>query len=304
MRRRTPPLGCIEAFVAATRYCNFREAAEEFSLSASAFTRRIQVLESFVGASLFDRTASGVKLNFRGEQYLAEVGPAMERIRHATLTMRTSEDLSALRVVAPQSFAMAWLVPHLPRWSDAERFSQIRLRTGPALRHLKSGDADIGILVEPLDCVDTELLAELDAQIVMPAQGLPHGIGAPECLEDLAHYPVLSVYRPEGIWESWLNNLNYIGEDLEPVATFESMYLQYEAAAAGFGLALGIRLLVDSYVNTGRLVPCLGHRAPIGFKYTIAYSQTAVRNRPDCRSFVTWLHDEMSQSVGRSPAIS
>lgn len=300
MRRRTPPLGCIEAFVAATRYGNFREAAEEFSLSASAFTRRIQVLETFIGTPLFHRTASGVKLNPRGEQYLAEVGPAMKKIRQATLTMRTSEDLSALRVVVPQSFAMAWLVPHLPRWSDAYRFSQLRLKTGHALRQMKSGDADIGILVEPLHCGDCETLTELDAQIVMPAQGLPHGVGPPASLADLPHYPVLSVYKPEGIWESWLHNVNYNGDDLEPVTKFESMYLQYEAAAAGFGLALGIRLLVDSYIHAGRLVPCLGQRAPIGFKYTIAYADSAVRARPDCRSFVTWLHDEMSADAGAS----
>lgn len=297
MRRRTPPLGCIEAFVAATKHGNFREAAEEFALSASAFTRRIQVLESYVGTPLFDRTASGVRLNQRGRQYLSEVYPALERIRQATLTMRAAEDASALRVVVPQSFAMAWLVPHLPHWTDAGQFSQIQLKTGHSSRQLKNGDADIGILVEPLHCPGTEVLAELDAQVVMPAQGLPNGLGAPECLDDLRHYPILSVYKPEGIWDTWLDNVNYIGDDLKPVAMFESMYLQYEAAAAGFGLALGVRLLVDSYLNNGRLVPCLGESAPIGFKYTIAYSQSAVRDRPDCRSFVSWLHDEMSASV-------
>jgi DNA-binding transcriptional LysR family regulator len=304
MRRRTPPLGCIEAFVAATRQDNFREAAEEFALSASAFTRRIQVLESFVGAPLFDRTASGVKLNARGEQYLAEVSPALERIRKATLMMRAVEEPSALRVIVPQSFAMAWLVPHLPHWSDSNQFSQIRLKTGHSRRQLKNDEADIGIFVEPLRASDGEMLAELDAQVVMPAQGLSNDLGTPGCLEDLPHYPVLSVYKPEGIWESWLNNLNYIGDDLEPVAHFESIYLQYEAAAAGFGLALGVRLLADSFIRSGRLVPCLPDRASIGLKYTIAYSRSAIRDRPDCSSFVTWLHDEMSASFNATQMLA
>ncbi len=67
MLRQVPPLAALEAFFAATQAPSFRAAAETLALSPSAFSRRIQLLEQFVGLALFDRTSAGTPLTAAGE---------------------------------------------------------------------------------------------------------------------------------------------------------------------------------------------------------------------------------------------
>ncbi|MDB5685965.1 MAG: hypothetical protein JWR77_554, partial [Rhizorhabdus sp.] len=63
---------------------SFRAAAASIALSPSAFSRRIQALEAFVGTALFDRSGPMPCLTDAGTRYLAEIGPALEIVRRAT----------------------------------------------------------------------------------------------------------------------------------------------------------------------------------------------------------------------------
>lgn len=300
MRRRTPPLEAIEAFIVATRFRNFREAANELALSPSAFSRRIQALEAFVGVSLFERSPNSVHLSEAGEHYRNEVGPAIESIRRATIGMRSPSEGTPLRVIAPQSFSMAWLVPRLPSWSARSGGTRIALKTGHSLADLKNGHADVGILVGPIeaDSFDTETLIQLEAEMVS-APVLRDGRTPPRALDELADYPRVAVYRPRQIWESWLKAVEYDGPALSRAQHFESMFLTFEAAAAGLGVALGVRLLAESYLRDGRLQPCVGLRAPIGLNYSLVFADRTTRRRADCKAFVHWLQDEMFESKAR-----
>src|SRR3546814_13025924 len=56
--RQMPPLEAAEAFLAAANARSFRAGASSLALSPSAFSRRIQQLERFLGVELFHRTNS------------------------------------------------------------------------------------------------------------------------------------------------------------------------------------------------------------------------------------------------------
>src|SRR3546814_11837441 len=79
--RQMPPLEAAEAFLAAANARSFRAGASSLALSPSAFSRRIQQLERFLGVELFHRTNSQSQLSVAGRAYLAEVGPAIGPIR-------------------------------------------------------------------------------------------------------------------------------------------------------------------------------------------------------------------------------
>src|SRR3546814_1634358 len=81
MLRQMPPLEAAEAFLAAANARSFRAGASSLALSPSAFSRRIQQLERFLGVELFHRTNSQSQLSVAGRAYLAEVGPAIGPIR-------------------------------------------------------------------------------------------------------------------------------------------------------------------------------------------------------------------------------
>ncbi|TXH30747.1 MAG: LysR family transcriptional regulator, partial [Burkholderiaceae bacterium] len=58
--RALPPLKALRAFEAAARHANFTAAAEELSITHSAVSQQIRILEDYLGQPLFTREARGV----------------------------------------------------------------------------------------------------------------------------------------------------------------------------------------------------------------------------------------------------
>ncbi len=298
MKRQAPPLEAIEAFILATRSESFRVASERLALSPSAFSRRIQSLEGFLGAPLFDRSEPGTpRLTALGERYRNEVEPALDSIRAATLALSERGAREPLVVVTPQSFAMGWLVPRLAGFLAGDHGIQISLRIAQGARDLRSGDADLAILTGPRDHggLLTEPLIDLEAGPVA-APRLADGRAPPASLDQLADYKRLAVHRPAGQWNTWLENVGYSGRPLDEPTKFESMFVMCEAAAAGLGVALGVPLLIDRFLKEGRLELCAAPPLPIGVSYELVYADAAVRRRAEARMFAQWLRLELDKS--------
>lgn len=294
MRRQAPPLEAIEAFIVATRSGSFRAAADEMALSPSAFSRRIQSLEAFLGAPLFDRSQNSPRLTTVGERYRGEVEPAMDIIRGATSALSTRGAGEPLTLVTPQSFAMAWLVPRL---AGVMQDVQVSIRIGHGLKDLRNGDADLAIVTGPRDThgLPYEPLVMLDA-VPVSAPRLADGRPPPRAIDDLADYPRLAVYKPERLWETWAENVGLPHADLGAPTRYESMFVMYEAAAAGLGVALGVRFLIERFLKEGRLQTCLEGQAPIGVQYWLVYANPAVKRWRQSRLFSSWLHEEIARS--------
>ena len=79
-----PPLDCLRFFEAAARHRSFARAAEELGVTPPAVGHRIRVLESHLGAELFERRQRGVLLNRRGRAYYEEVQRILLDIRETT----------------------------------------------------------------------------------------------------------------------------------------------------------------------------------------------------------------------------
>lgn len=292
MRRQAPPLEAIEAFILATRSSSFRDAADRLALSPSAFSRRIQALEAFVGVPLFIREKGTATLSSTGERYLRTIEPAIDAIRRATVDLQAERGGLALRVVVPQSFAIAWLIPRLAEFQKTHPHIRIELKVGRAVSELKRGHADLAILVGPGETagMPSTKLTQLKG-VLVAAPVMMDGTHPPRGLMDLPAYPRLAVYQPEGIWERWLSAAGYCGEVLERPTYYEAQFLMLEAAAAGMGIALTPPLLVHRLIEAGRLVQPLPDMYDIGVDYSLVYADDAVRRRPDALVFAAWLSE-------------
>ncbi|MDB5652408.1 MAG: transcriptional regulator, partial [Tardiphaga sp.] len=79
-RRSLPPLNAVRAFEAAARLGSFKEAAAELSVTHSAVSQQVRLLEQWLGTpALFRRSVRRVVLTPAGAALLAEFGPALER---------------------------------------------------------------------------------------------------------------------------------------------------------------------------------------------------------------------------------
>jgi DNA-binding transcriptional LysR family regulator len=65
------PLRSVEAFAAVARGLNLSRAAASLGITVPAVSRRIQILERYLGARLFDRLPRGLALTEAGQRYIA-----------------------------------------------------------------------------------------------------------------------------------------------------------------------------------------------------------------------------------------
>jgi DNA-binding transcriptional LysR family regulator len=92
----------LQDFLALVRTGNFSRAAAERHVTQSAFSRRIQALEDWVGAPLFDRSAHPVELTRAGQQMLPIAVTSVEPL----LDFRASIRSSAVDSAPTVSFVM------------------------------------------------------------------------------------------------------------------------------------------------------------------------------------------------------
>lgn len=140
----------LQAFVAVAERGSFRVAADQIHLSAPALSRRIDKLETILGARLFNRTTRTVELTPLGRVFLERARAALDDLETAMLGIA---DIAASRsgsvTVACVPSAAIHFLPTVVR-SFSERFPLIRIRVideaaDQVLASVVSGESDFGI---------------------------------------------------------------------------------------------------------------------------------------------------------------
>lgn len=110
---RIPPLPALKAFLAACRAGSYSAAAEELNVTHGAVSRQIQTLEDWLGQKLFERAGQRMAPTSHALAFALEVSEAFERINDAAQRYGKGSASMLLRVSAPATFAMRWLIPRL-----------------------------------------------------------------------------------------------------------------------------------------------------------------------------------------------
>lgn len=129
---------------------SFRKAAESVHLSQPALSRRIEKLESALGARLFDRNTRRVSLTSMGREFLRTVEGLLDALDGSLLAIRgtTASYSSSVTVACVPSTVYYFLSEALKRFR--ERYPRIRVKiydasANDALSAVVDGAADIGL---------------------------------------------------------------------------------------------------------------------------------------------------------------
>ncbi len=116
---RLPPLNAVRVFEAAGRLENFSKAAAELKVTPGAVSRQVRKLEEHIGASLFARVGTDVRLTPEGRLYLGSVQDALEVLEAGTQRINVKEGTQPLHIWGSRFFIRLWLVPRLPDFHKA-----------------------------------------------------------------------------------------------------------------------------------------------------------------------------------------
>ena len=286
--RRLPPVGSIQAFVAVARLGTLKAAADALALSSPALTRRIQSLEQFIGAPLFDRQHNSVELNTRGTAFLAEIEPHVDALSLAVERVSTPPNSLRVRIAVPSLFASQRLMPALPDLRARHPKLTVEVDTAPNRLSLLHEGADAAIVIR--EEVDERLYSRLLGKGRIAAIGSRQAaISDPA---DLRRVPILLHRQMPKLFDAWRKSVGM--PDLEPadINYFDAGQLILDAAAGG----LGVAFMLDSHLACsvdGRLVQLFNHTAESPYVYWFACLPAALERRP-VRIFHDWLFDHFA----------
>src|ERR1700689_2044633 len=114
---QTPSLRFLKTFHIAAKLGSFKAAAEELSVTASAVSHQIKVLERQLGLSLFERGPRSLSLTAAGALYLENIDALFSRLESVTEQLRRRFSREVVRLQVPPFFASELLVPRLSSFS-------------------------------------------------------------------------------------------------------------------------------------------------------------------------------------------
>ncbi|BBQ02167.1 transcriptional regulator (plasmid) [Burkholderia sp. SFA1] len=292
MPQRLPPLNALRLFEAAARHRSFKLAAAELNVTPGAVSHGIGALEKLLGVELFVREPRGLSLSAAGEHYLPYIAEAFSLIAIGTRSLADRRTRRSISVTCAPTLAARWLVPRLAdfraRWPDVD----VSVDTSRRQAGFPVDGFDIGLRLSrgPVDGASWQrLFGERLVPLCSPAYRAR--LSGADGSADLSRATLIHVDTASQDWQAWMDGAGIDGLDLRGGLRFDTVQLAFDAAAAGLGVVIGRRPLVDRELTEGTLVEASATRVETQTAYWLCESPHA-SERADLVAFRNWLIEQ------------
>lgn len=294
MPRRLPPLPLLRLFEAAARHQSFKLAAQELGVTPSAVSHGINSLEKWLDIDLFERGPRGISLTAAGADYLPYISEALSVIATGTQRMPARRGDLLVRVSSAPTFAIRLLIPALRLFRQRHPAITVSLDTSQEHVAVPRDDIDLAIRMDQHpdpSLAATPLLKERLVPVCSPSylRSLHKGRA------QLSQATLLHVTTVKEDWSIWLEATGQRTIDLSSGLRFDKINLAFGAAAAGLGVAMGRRPLVDSELRSGALVQAHDTEIESATSYWLI-GLSKGDERPAVAAFRQWLIAAMSKA--------
>ncbi len=299
MVRKLPPLNALRAFESAARHLSFTRAAEELYVTQAAVSHQVKALEEHLGLKLFKRLNRALMLTDEGQAYFPEVRDALDQLSHATDSLLKSDTNGVLTVSVMPSMASLWLVPRLQNFTHQYPDIDVRIAAEDRLTDFARDDVDCAIrygLGGWPSLYEKKFMQEEVFPVCAPhyLEKHPSLLTTPDALRHhtLIHdYAIHSEAEAHLSWQYWLKAAGIEGVDHTRGPKFSHTYMVVQACMVGEGVALGRSALIQSELDSGRLVRLFDFSISADIAYHFVCPKDAIE-RYKIRSFRDWLLSE------------
>jgi|TARA_R110001583_G_scaffold188145_1_gene349844 DNA-binding transcriptional LysR family regulator len=292
--RHPLPLNALRIFEVAARTGSYTEAGTELGLTHGAVSRQIAALEGWLGQKLFARDGRRMVATPTAKIFAAEVSLSFDRLAVAAEACGRPNARRILRVSAPTSLAMRWLIPRLGSYHSNHPHVEVVVTTVSCVQEELRGGVDLSIRrgvvredIWPQHHV-VPVLDDVDTLIMSPAQFAERPILEPA---DIEGHTLISSETRAGDWMKWLEAANLQHLTGLPRQTFDHFFVARQVVEDGLGIGIGPLPMLDIDIASGRLMtPLPDIRVPRTGYVAVFPRQTDPGNL--VRDFVDWLIDE------------
>ncbi|MFA7438460.1 LysR family transcriptional regulator [Castellaniella sp.] len=230
----------FQFFLTVARVGTVSKASLRLGVEHSTVSRRIDRLETLVGAVLFDRSKKGYALTDAGRSLVGHV-EAMESALHEAMestVARSRYVMGTVRVGTPEAFGVCVLAPQLERLHAVQRKLHIELIAQPQYPSLVTREVDVIVTLDPPKSGRYTItrLAEIDYFVYGSPTYLNHHPSI-KTIGDLDAHAFVD-YVHDGTMSDRFLVLEEIISQPQIIMTSSSILAQRAAAVAGMGLVL------------------------------------------------------------------
>jgi len=302
-------LRSVGIFVRTVELRSFAAAAAVLSLTPSAVSKAVAVLERSLDVRLLVRGARGVTLTDEGQRFYVRCRRVVTELEAAEreATGARAAPRGRLRVALHSGLARGRILAHMPRFLHEHPQLQVEILLATGSRSLEAEGIDVGVFIG--DPEDPTLIARRIAELTMLTCASPSYLethGVPRMPEELASHNCMVYFRPNGrLYDEWAF---LRGDDLRVVSVrgnccSNEAHVLTEAAIAGTGVVRIFDVMNAAAVASGVLVPLLSDWSQPGPPVHVMYPRGA-RSSPKVRlfaDFVTALFEDVRQDQRATP---
>jgi DNA-binding transcriptional LysR family regulator len=289
--RRLPPLNALRVFEVAARTGSYAEAGAELGLTHGAVSRQIAALETWLGQRLFVRTGRRMTATPAARAFAEEVSLSFDRMSMAADACGRPSVRRILRVNAPTTLAMRWLIPRLDRFHAERPEVEVVVTTATTFHDELRGGFDIairrGVAEQSMwpQYRAVHFLDEADTLIVSPAL---YELAPFDQPADVAQHILLGSETRPGDWTDWLERAGAALRAEQRRRMFDHFFVTLQAVVDGLGVGIGPLPVLQADLAAGRLLtpfPTISV-ARTGFVALIPFD---ANKTPSLTSFIDWL---------------
>ncbi|BBT90096.1 LysR family transcriptional regulator [Enterobacter cloacae] len=265
----------MRTFVRIVETGSLSAAARQLSTTQATVSRRLQSLETLLGARLLLRTTHATRLTDDGERCYQHARRVIDSWLALEDEVGQAEDepVGVLRVRAPHAFGQEQLLKPLTEF--LQRYPQLSVEW-------MLNDKSVDFLSDNIDCA-IRVGAEVDpATVSVQLAEVPRSVVASPAL--LARFPKVS--KPEDLQAlPWIAISTFYQRHVElfdgaaqptriaitPRLSTDSLYVARNTALTGLGVALVSSWTVKEDIQEGRLIPLLPEWQPTALPVHLVY---------------------------------
>jgi LysR family transcriptional regulator, glycine cleavage system transcriptional activator len=282
-------LNAFVYFEAVARRGTLTRAAEELSVSPSAVSQQVKLLEQQLGVKLFRRDGRVLSLTLEGEQLFQTSNTALRMLRVARDGLGKTHETRRLNLRVTPSFGVRWLGPRLSDFIIRHPDWDLRVDAAPDPTDFDREIMDFDIRY------GTGVWTGFHMQPVVQDHVLP--LASPAYLASLSGQGIDRLDQARLIdsaraickWDFWLYRNSIETRANRKTILMDRSTMAIQLALDGVGVVLESLALVADDVVQGRLVPVTPHLPVISFPAYWLLCPQRYLSRRAVRLFLEWI---------------
>jgi LysR family transcriptional regulator, glycine cleavage system transcriptional activator len=226
-----------------------------------------------------------------GRAFAAEVSLSFDRVTAAAEACGRPGARRILRVSAPTSFAMRWLIPHLVTFHAEHPDMEVAVTTVSTVHEELRGGFDVAIRRGSVkhnawpQHSASRILDEVDTLIMSPTLFARRPIRKPA---DVVNHLLLASETRPGDWTDWLDiaGLSHLAGHRRQL--FDHFFVTFQAIVDSIGIGVGPLPMLSADVAAGRIITPLPDITVRRTGYVALVPFDADKTSP-LRTFIDWL---------------